>query len=67
MFQVCPAGAPFEDRPRARWTPAHGDLDSLLFGERSPSLDRSVDTAVFDYLGNMWADFFAKLGAKRHA
>ena len=43
--------------PSFRWTPAHRDASLLL---DSDALE------VRDWIGNAWADFFARLGATQH-
>ena len=46
------------ESPNFRWTSAHRSLDDVLpLGAAE----------VFDFVGNEWADYFAKLGSQSHA
>ena len=46
--------------PKFKWTPAHRDIDVVINVECSMS-------SIEEWLGNAWADYFAKLGAMHHA
>ena len=46
-----------DSRPQFEWCPAHRSLDDVL----------AVGGCVKTWAGNLWADFFAKLGAQSHA
>jgi len=44
-------------RPSFLWTPAHRTLEELVEAQAAPD-------ELWRFMGNAWADFFAKLGAK---
>ena len=46
-----------EDAPTFRWTPAHRSATELMEAE---------PREICDWIGNAWADYFARLGAIQH-
>ncbi|CAK0844218.1 unnamed protein product [Prorocentrum cordatum] len=52
------AGRTLRDPPKFRWTPAHRSLEELV---------GTGPQELRDWLGNGWADYFARCGAASHA
>ena len=46
-----------QDRPKFKWVPAHRELGDVI---------ASPQREIEDCLGNLWADFFAKVGSTMH-
>ena len=56
IFATCRSRSPALPAVRFQWTPARRDIDDVV----------AAGSSIEDWLGNAWADFFAKCGAASH-